>query len=91
MRLVGSGCAFCTAAQPVALGINVLQVSYSFSPLATPLDPIRNPTTNLSQIRKVNVWVIAKADHPNRKSGLYYTNSIATSVAIQNLAFQNKY
>lgn len=91
MRLVGSGCASCTAAQPVALGIVVLQFSYSFSPLATPTDPIRGPFTNPNQIRKVNVWVIAKADHPNRKSRLYYTNSIATSVAIQNLAYYNQY
>lgn len=99
MRLVGSGCtnppvATCSSGggpQPVALGINVLQFSYSFSPLATPTDPIRGPFTSPNQIRKVNVWVIAQADHPNRKSGLYYTNSIATSVAIQNLAYSNQF
>ncbi len=79
--------------QAVAMGINVLQFSYSLSPAAEPTDPTRTfviPYTP-NTIRKVNLWMIAKADHPNRKSGLYYTNSIATSVTAQNLAYYNKY
>ncbi len=79
--------------QPVAMGINVLQFSYSLSPAAEPTDPTRtfvSPYTP-NTIRKVNLWLIAQADHRNRKSGLYYTNSIATSVTAQNLAYYNKY
>lgn len=85
MRQLGTA-----TAQPVALGINVLQFSYSLDPPATPTDPTRSPAT-LNTIRKVNLWVVAKADHPNRKSGRYFANSIATSVAIQNLAYSNQF
>jgi len=76
-------------AQPVSVGINVLEFSYSLSPPGTP-DPTRNVGAP-NQIRKVNMWVIAKSDHPSRKSGRYYSNSIATSVVVQNLAYFNKY
>jgi prepilin-type N-terminal cleavage/methylation domain-containing protein len=85
MRQVGTG-----TAQPVALGIGVLQFSYSLSPPATPVDPTRTVATP-NQIRKVNLWVIAIADHKNLGTGRYYSNSIATSAVIQNLAYYNKY
>ena len=82
--------------QPVALDINVLQFSYSLYPACdTPSDPCRSITDYPSQgpnnIRKVNIWAIGQADHPNRKTGRYFSNSIATSVTIQNLAYYNKY
>jgi prepilin-type N-terminal cleavage/methylation domain-containing protein len=79
--------------QPVAMGINVLQFAYSLSPPAVPTDPTRTfvaPYTP-NTIRKVNLWLTAMADHPNRKSGLYYTNSMGTSVTAQNLAYYNQY
>ena len=79
--------------QPVAMGINVLQFAYSLSPAAEPTDPTRTfvaPYTP-NTIRKVNLWMTAIADHRNRKTGTYYTNSIGTSVTAQNLAFYNKY
>lgn len=79
--------------QAVAMGINVLQFAYSLSPAAVPTDPTRTfvaPYTP-NTVRKVNLWLIAKADHPNRKNGLYYTNTAATSVVAQNLAYYNKY
>jgi uncharacterized membrane protein len=80
-------------AQMVAMGINVLQFSFSLSPTAAPTDPTRTfgAAYPPSTIRKVNLWLIAKADHLNRKTGTYYTNSIATSVVAQNLAYYNKY
>ena len=77
--------------QPVALDINVLQFSYSLYPACTPTDPCRSPGTLQNTIRKVNLWAIGQADHPNRKTGRYFSNSIATSVTIQNLAYYNKY
>jgi hypothetical protein len=85
MRQVGT-----SAAQAVALGVNLLQFSYSLSPPAVPTDPT-NLVGNPNQIRKVNLWVNAQADHPNRSTGQYYSNSIKTSVVVQNLAFFNKY
>jgi prepilin-type N-terminal cleavage/methylation domain-containing protein len=90
MRLVGSGYAGTGTAQPVALGINVLQFSYSLSPPATPTDPTRTVVAP-NTIRKVNLWMIANADHRARISQKYYSNSIATSVTIQNLAYFNRY
>jgi prepilin-type N-terminal cleavage/methylation domain-containing protein len=85
MRKVGTG-----PAQAVALGINVLQFAFSLSPPATPTDPTRTVAAP-NTIRKVNLWVIAIADHMNRKSLKYYSNSIATSVTVQNLAYFNRY
>jgi hypothetical protein len=90
MRLVGSGYAGTGTAQPGALGINVLQFPFSLSPPATPTDPTRTAAAP-NTIRKVNLWMIAKADHRARMSQKYYSNSIATSVTIQNLAYFNKY
>jgi len=85
MRQVGT-----SAAQPIATGINLLQFSYSLSPPATPFDPT-NVVGNPNQIRKVNLWVNAQADHPSRRTRQYYSDSIKTSVVVQNLAFFNKY
>ena len=91
--LTGSPAVQSKPPQPVAMGINVLQFSYSLWPAAVPTDPTRafaSPYTP-DTIRKANLWLIAKADHPTRKSGLYFTNSIATSVVAQNLAYFKKY
>jgi prepilin-type N-terminal cleavage/methylation domain-containing protein len=95
MRLVGTGAPLLGTppttpsqpAQPVALGINVVQFSYDLSDGTVNTRTVTSP--NL--IRKVNLWMIATADHPARKSKQYYSNTIATSLVIQNLAFFNKY
>ncbi len=77
--------------EPVAMGINVLQFAFSCtSTPCTPTDPTRTPA-NPSDVRKVMMWVTAIASHPNRKTGTYFTNSIATSVTAQNLAYYNQY
>jgi prepilin-type N-terminal cleavage/methylation domain-containing protein len=100
MKLIGTGAPMTgtPAVQsnpptPVAMGINVLQFSFSLSPPAEPTDPTRTfvaPYTP-NTIRKVNLWMIAQADHKNRKTGTYFTNSVATSVTAQNLAYYNQY
>lgn len=78
--------------QPVALGINVLQFAYSLQGgCTTPSDPCRMPGTLENAIRKVNVWAIGQADHPSRRTGRYFSNSIAISVTVQNLSYSNKY
>jgi type II secretory pathway pseudopilin PulG len=77
------------AAQPVALGIPVLQFSYSLSPPGSP-DPTDNPASP-NTIRKANLWMIAEADHRNKGSGQFYSKSIALSVTVQNLAYFNRY
>jgi len=82
------------APQPVALGINVLQFAFSCNTAAncsaTSLDPTRAPT-DPSDIRMVNLWLTAIANHPNRKTGTYFTNSIGTTVTDQNLAYSKEY
>jgi prepilin-type N-terminal cleavage/methylation domain-containing protein len=96
MKLVGTGAPLLgtppttpsNPAQPVALGINVLQFSYDLSDGVT-INVRSVASPNL--IRKVNLWMIATADHPSRKSRKYYSNTIATSLVVQNLAFFNKY
>jgi hypothetical protein len=100
MKLVGTGAPLTGAnlvqsnpPQPVAMGIDALQFSFSLYPAALPTDPTRTLTLAYpaSTIRKVNIWLTAIADHKNRKSGLYYTNSTGTSVTAQNLAYYNQY
>jgi hypothetical protein len=91
-RQTGTG-----AAQPVALGINVLQFAYDYLNAGGTISVNQRgaccPLTGLipKGIRKVNIWTIAKADHRSRKSKKFYSNSIATSVTVQNLAYFNKY
>ncbi len=80
-----------TPPEPVAMGVNVLQFAFSCtSTPCTPTDPTRTPA-NPSDIRKIMLWMTAIANHPNRKTGTYFTNSIATSVTAQNLAYYNQY
>jgi Tfp pilus assembly protein PilW len=82
--------------QVVAMGVNVMQFAYSCntasncSTASPALDPIRTPT-DPSDIRMVNLWFTAIANHPNRKTGTYFTNSIGTTVTDQNLAYYNQY
>jgi type II secretory pathway pseudopilin PulG len=87
MRIVGAG----PNAPPraVALGVNLLQFSYSTSPPGVP-DPTNNPATP-NQIRKVNLYIEAEGDHKNLGTGQLYSNYITTSVTVQNLAYYNRY
>jgi prepilin-type N-terminal cleavage/methylation domain-containing protein len=98
MKVVGAGSTWAgspavqtSTATVVAMGINVLQFTYDVYSATGVVTP--NQVTGISpnQIRKVNLWMISKADHPRRGTRTYYTNSIATSVVIQNLAYYNKY
>ncbi|MGH9534661.1 MAG: hypothetical protein ACRD2E_07365 [Terriglobales bacterium] len=76
------------AAQPVATGITGLQFSYNLSDGVTVDD--RNPA-NANQIRQVNIVISGRSEQPSHKTNQYYTNSIATAVAIRNLEFTNHY
>jgi hypothetical protein len=86
MRQVGAG-----TPQPVALGIDVLQFSYDYYDNLGAVTANQRTVPAPNQIRNVNLSVTAKADHPARKSRRYYSNTITTSVVIQNLAYFNKY
>ena len=88
--------------QTMALGINILLFSYSLSPAASPTDPNDYATSDSStpppwtnyvpnQIRKVNLSIIATADHANRGSKKVYTKEIDLPVTVQNLAYYNRY
>jgi prepilin-type N-terminal cleavage/methylation domain-containing protein len=74
-------------AQPVALGINVMTISYYCS---SGTSPTRNPGSP-SSIQKVALTMIGEADHLNQGNGQWYSKSITNAVAIQNLDFHNKY
>ena len=95
MRLVGTGAPLTGTpatpsqpAQPVALGINSLQFTYDLLD-GTTVNVATTTTPN--NIRKVNLSVTATADHPNRKTKRYYSNTINTAVTVQNLAYTNKF
>lgn len=75
-------------ARPVATGITGLQFSYNLSDGKT-VDA-RNPS-NPNQIRQVNLVISGRSAEPSLKTHQYYTNSIATAVAIRNLEFTNHY
>jgi prepilin-type N-terminal cleavage/methylation domain-containing protein len=87
MKLVTVGTA---QAQPVALGINVMTLQYSLSPLATPTDPTSNPASPNS-IRKVVLTMIGETDHQNHANGQWYSKEIRNAVTVQNLDYYNKY
>jgi prepilin-type N-terminal cleavage/methylation domain-containing protein len=88
MRLTGSGASSTGGAQAAALGIQILQISYDLSTGAANQRTGTIPTNN---IRNVNLSITAVANHPNRKSRAYYTDTINTQVTVQNLAYFNKY
>jgi hypothetical protein len=74
-------------AQPVALGINVMTITYYCS---SGTSPTRNPSSPGS-IQKVALTMIGETDHQNHASAQWYSKSITNAVAIQNLDFHNKY
>jgi prepilin-type N-terminal cleavage/methylation domain-containing protein len=74
-------------AQPVALGINVMTITYTCS---SGTSPTRNPSSP-NTIQKVALTMIAETDHQNHINAQWYSKSITDSVAIQNLDFHNKY
>jgi prepilin-type N-terminal cleavage/methylation domain-containing protein len=76
-------------AQPVALGINVMTITYTCSGTTTPVTT-RNPSSP-NTIQKVAVTMIGETDHQNHASGQWYTKSITNAVAAQNLDFTNKF
>jgi prepilin-type N-terminal cleavage/methylation domain-containing protein len=91
-----------SAAQPVALGINVMQIYYSLNPLATlngvTSDPTENPWPTTSDpknspnnIRKVVLTMIGETDHLNHANGQWYSKEIKNAVTVQNLDYYNKY
>jgi len=74
-------------AQPVALGINVMTITYTCS---SGPSPTRNPSSP-SSVQKVALTMIGETDHQNHANAQWYSKSITNAVAIQNLDFHNKY
>jgi prepilin-type N-terminal cleavage/methylation domain-containing protein len=72
-------------AQPVALDINVMTITYTCSGSTT-----RNPSSP-NTIQKVAVTMIGETDHQNRISTQWYSRSVTNAVTIQNLDYYNKY
>jgi Tfp pilus assembly protein PilW len=96
LATMGTGsCAAVSCTQVVALGINVMTISYSCAPPLSPCsppatDPTRNPASPNS-VRKVVLTMIAETDHLNLGNGQWYSKSITNSLTIQNLDYANKY
>jgi len=97
MRLVGTGAPMAGTppvptqpAQPVALGIYIMQFTYDLWD-GTTVTANQMSASLPEQIRKVNMSLTGRADHPNRKTGVYFSNTFNTSVAVQNLSYYNKY
>jgi prepilin-type N-terminal cleavage/methylation domain-containing protein len=96
LATMGTGsCAAVSCTQVVALGINVMTISYSCAPPTSPCsppatDPTRNPA-NPNSVRKVVLTMIAETDHLNLGNGQWYSKSITNSLTIQNLDYANKY
>jgi prepilin-type N-terminal cleavage/methylation domain-containing protein len=76
-------------AQPVALGINVMTITYTCSGSSAPITT-RNPSSP-NTIQKVAVTMIGETNHQNHISQQWYSKSITNAVAIQNLDCYNKY
>jgi prepilin-type N-terminal cleavage/methylation domain-containing protein len=74
-------------AQPVALGINVMTITYTCS---SGTSPSRNPSSP-SSVQKVALTMIGETDHQNHANAQWYSRSVTNAVAIQNLDFYNKF
>jgi Tfp pilus assembly protein PilW len=96
LATMGTGsCALVSCTQVVALGINVMTISYSCAPPTSPCsppaaDPTRSPA-NPNSVRKVVLTMIAETDHLNLGNGQWYSRSLTNSLTIQNLDYSNKY
>ncbi len=72
----------------VASYVTGLQFTYDLSDGTTVNNS--NPTFR-NQIRKVNVAVTARSSRPLRKTNAFFSNTMATSIMVRNLAYSNKY
>lgn len=82
MRILGNN-----TPNPVAYGINWLQVTYDLSSGATN----QTDTTSPNQIRKVNLALSGISQQKLRKSQQFFGNTMATSVTIRNLEYVNQF
>ena len=82
MRVLGNN-----PPNPVAYGVNWLQVTYDLSSGATN----QTDTTTPNQIRKVNFALSGISQKKLRRSGHYFANTMATSVTIRNLEYVNQF
>jgi hypothetical protein len=76
----------------VADGIDVLQLTYDYDDPASGDLLADQPTVAApNQIRQVHLLVEARSQRPLRQSRQYVRRTLATSVAIRNLAYKNRY
>ncbi|MGH9455914.1 MAG: PilW family protein [Terriglobia bacterium] len=85
MRIVGNN-----AANPVAYGINWLQITYDLSTGVTN-DSDQDGSVLPNQIRKVNLWLSGISQNKLRRSQQFFGNTMGTTVTIRNLEYVNQF
>jgi prepilin-type N-terminal cleavage/methylation domain-containing protein len=87
MRVVGNH-----TANPVAYGINWVQITYDLSTGITNDDDQDGlVTASPNQISKVNLDLSGISQHKLRRSQHYFGNSLVTAVAVRNLQYVNQF
>ncbi len=88
VRQVGAG-----APLAVALGIENLQLSYDLVDGATNPTNVKTPVAPNSphEIRKVNLFVSARSEAVQRRTGQWFRNSLATQISLRSLSFVDRY
>lgn len=90
--------------QPVALGINVMQIRYvltqtsalgvislTIPAVGNPWPSVANPNYSPTYIRRAVLTMIGESDHQNHANKQWYSKEVVSSVAVQNLDYYNKY
>ena len=83
------------AGAPLAVAMNIenLQLSYDLVDGTTNPTNVKTPVAPYSEneIRKVNLFLQARSDRRNTRTGLWFRNSIATQVSLRSMSFVNRY
>ena len=88
----------------VALNVDNLQITYDIADGKTNPSNVKMNATDLgtsgacnpaacspNQIRKINVYVAARSNHPMRATGRFFRNSLSTQVSFRSLALVDRY
>ncbi len=88
VRVVGGG-----APLAVALGIENLQLTYDLVDGVTNPTNVKTPVAPNSphEIRKVNLFLSARSEVVQRRTGQWFRNSLATQVSLRSLSFVDRY
>lgn len=77
----------------IAMGVENLQLTYDL------VDGVTNPTNvedvpfgnSANQLRKANIFLLARSQDENPQTGTFFRNSMATQVGLRSLSFVDRY